>query len=241
MRTDKLLATMGYGSRKEVKHLLKKGFFTVNGEVIKDGKKHVDPESDELRVQGEIIKYREFIYLMMNKPKNYISATEDGKEATVIDILAEEDVLFQPFPVGRLDKDTTGLLLLTNDGKLAHQLTSPKKKVDKQYLVHLDKPVSKEDISALEAGVTLDDGYKTKPAKVEWKDEADASIVYITIQEGKYHQVKRMFASRNNKVAELKRIRMGSLHLDPELKRGEYRELTEKELEQLQHQSSESE
>ncbi|PYZ93814.1 16S rRNA pseudouridine(516) synthase [Salipaludibacillus keqinensis] len=234
MRTDKLLANTGYGSRKEVKKLLKKGGFTVNGEVVKDGKVHVDPEKDTIEVFGEPVKYKEFVYLLMNKPKGYVSATEDAKEKTVIDLLEPEEVLFQPFPVGRLDKDTTGLLLLTNDGKLAHQLTSPKKKVDKTYLVHLDAPVSQVDIDALESGVTLDDGYKTKPATIDLVDPEDLTVVKITIQEGKFHQVKRMFITTGNKVIDLKRERMGSLYLDPHLERGSYRELTGLELAKLQ-------
>ncbi|WP_416151859.1 pseudouridine synthase [Salipaludibacillus sp. HK11] len=233
LRADKLLSNMGYGSRKDVKKLLKQGGFTANGETIKDGKKHVDPNKDTLVIMGEPVEYREFIYLIMNKPKGYVSATEDKNEATVIDILEPEDSIFQPFPVGRLDKDTTGLLLLTNDGKLAHQLTSPKKKVDKMYLVDLDHSVSQEDIVALENGVILDDGYETKPAKVELVDEYNSTRVYITIQEGKYHQVKRMFQTRGNKVIRLERIRMGPLHLDPTLELGTYRELTEDELSML--------
>ncbi|WP_183041090.1 pseudouridine synthase [Salipaludibacillus neizhouensis] len=241
MRTDKLLATMGFGSRKDVKKILKQGLFSVNGEIVKDGKRHVNTVTDILKYSGEVIEYRETIYIMLNKPKGYVSATEDKTEKTVIDILQPEDALFDPFPVGRLDKDTTGLLLLTNDGKLAHQLLSPKKKVDKRYIVHLDLPINEEDILALEQGVTLDDGYTTKPAKVEYKAESNASVAYITIQEGKYHQVKRMFQTRGKKVIELKRERMGSLVLDNELELGEYRELTPDELEELRsHQGHES-
>lgn len=240
MRTDKLLASLGHGSRKDVKKILKQGLFSVNGEIVKDGKKHVNTETDVLKYHGEIIEYRETIYIMLNKPQGYVSATEDKTEKTVIDILQPEDALFEPFPVGRLDKDTTGLLLLTNDGKLAHQLLSPKKKVDKRYIAQLDSPINDEDILALEQGVTLDDGYTTKPAKVEYKDQTDASVAYITIQEGKYHQVKRMFQTRGKKVIQLKRERMGSLVLDTELELGEYRELTQNELEELKnHQGNE--
>lgn len=226
---------MGYGTRKEVKKLLKKGAFTVNGEIVKDVKVHVEPDKDLLEVFGEVVDYKQFIYLIMNKPPGYVSATEDKVESTVIDLLEANYLVYDPFPVGRLDKDTTGLLLLTNDGKLAHQLTSPKKKVDKLYLVHLDLPVSQMDIDALEQGVILEDGYETKPAKIDTLYEDDLSKLHITIQEGKYHQVKRMFQTRGKKVIALSRKRMGSLHLDPQLKQGEYRELTEDELASLKY------
>lgn len=235
LRTDKLLASMDYGSRKEVKKLLKKGAFTANGEIVKDGKVHVDPKKDVLEVFGEVLDYREFIYLIMNKPPGYVSATEDKVEATVIDLLATNYLAYDLFPVGRLDKDTTGLLLLTNDGKLGHQLTSPKKKVDKTYLVQLDIPVTQIDIDALEQGVTLEDGYETKPAQVNILDEDDLTTLHLTIREGKYHQVKRMFQTRGKKVTALTRKRMGSLHLDPKLEQGEYRELTDSELDSLKN------
>ncbi|UCZ52339.1 rRNA pseudouridine synthase [Bacillus shivajii] len=233
MRTDKLLANMGYGSRKEVKKLLKKGGLLVNGEKVTDGKTHIDPENDVIEVFGEKVEYKSFIYLMMNKPQGVISATEDISEETVIDILEPEDVIFEPFPVGRLDKDTTGLLLLTNDGKLAHQLTSPKKKVDKTYRVHIDAPLEEGDKEALEAGVVLDDGYETKPAKLEYINGESGTVVNLTITEGKFHQVKRMFEARGRKVVALKRESMGPLSLDPNLDLGTYRELTDEEIEWL--------
>ncbi|MDQ0254970.1 16S rRNA pseudouridine516 synthase [Evansella vedderi] len=233
MRVDKLLANMGYGSRKEVKKLLKKGGLTVNGEVVKDGKVHVDPDNEQIEIFGEVVEYRPYIYLMMNKPRGVISATEDVSEPTVVDLLQTEDAIYEPFPVGRLDKDTTGLMFLTNDGKLAHQLTSPKKKVDKTYRVHIDAPLTTEDKEALEAGVILDDGYKTKPAVLTYTDGDLETRVRLTITEGKFHQVKRMFQACGRKVVELKRERIGTLHLDPELQPGEYRELTDEELESL--------
>ncbi|MBU9713744.1 pseudouridine synthase [Evansella tamaricis] len=235
MRADKLLANMGYGSRKEVKKLLKTGALIVNGNTIKDGKTHVDPSIDHIEVFGEAVEYKEYIYLMMNKPKGVISATEDETEKTVLDLLEPEDALYEPFPVGRLDKDTTGLMFLTNDGKLAHQLTSPKKKVDKTYRVHIDLPLLKEDEIALEMGVVLDDGYKTKPAKLTYPDQNQDTVLLLTITEGKFHQVKRMFQSRGRKVLALKRERIGPLHLDPDLHPGTYRELTDKEVERLQN------
>ncbi|MCR6107653.1 rRNA pseudouridine synthase [Salipaludibacillus agaradhaerens] len=233
LRADKLLASMGFGSRKEVKKLLKKGGFTVNEAVVKDGKTHVNPETDILEVFGERLYYKPFIYLMMNKPQGVVSATDDKRDRTVIDLLEPEDALYDPFPVGRLDKDTTGLLLLTNDGQLAHKLTSPKKKVDKQYLVHLEKSIDEVDILALEQGIELDDGYVTKPAVVELVNDQEKGVVYLTIQEGKFHQVKRMFQARGNRVVALKRKRIGPLNLDETLSLGTYRELTEDELEKL--------
>ncbi|WP_147805161.1 pseudouridine synthase [Alkalicoccus halolimnae] len=231
MRADKLLSHLGYGSRKEVKKFLKQGALKVNGEAVKDGKAQVDTDVQEVEVFGEPVVYRDYIYLMMHKPAGLISATEDENEETVVDLLEPEDALFEPFPVGRLDKDTTGLLLLTNDGKLAHRLTSPKHKADKEYVVTLAEPLSDSAVQQLEAGVTLDDGYTTKPARIAATDAA--SVVFITIQEGKYHQIKRMMAAVGNRVKELERVRMGTLILDEDLNPGEYRELTEVELNQL--------
>lgn len=233
MRADKLLAHLGHGSRREVKKFLKQGALIVNGEPVKDPKKHVNTDEQEVELFGEKVVYREFIYLLMNKPAGLISATEDNEEETVIDILEPEDALFAPFPVGRLDKDTTGLLFITNDGKLAHQLTSPKRKVDKEYRVHLRDPITADAVKKLKEGVALEDGYTTKPAEVSETDTP--TVIFLTIQEGKYHQVKRMMAACGNHVESLERIRMGSLLLDEDLKPGEYRELTEAELTRLKN------
>ncbi|WP_096436241.1 pseudouridine synthase [Alteribacter populi] len=230
MRLDKLLANMGLGSRKDVKKLLKKGGVAVNGETVSDGKSHVDPENEEVTVYGEQIEYKEFIYIMMNKPQGVLSATEDATDQTVIDLLEPEDMIYDPFPVGRLDKDTIGLMLLTNDGKLAHQLTSPKKKVTKLYVATIDQPLTDEKISQLESGVTLDDGYETKPATVEVIDGGDGVKIRLGITEGKFHQVKRMFEAVGRKVKFLKRETIGELRLDEELEPGTYRELTDEEL-----------
>ncbi|SDO13172.1 pseudouridine synthase [Alkalicoccus daliensis] len=231
MRADKLLSHLGHGSRREVKRFLRQGALVVNGETVKDPKTHVDTENQEIELFGEKVTYREYIYLLMNKPSGVISATEDAEEDTIIDILEPEDVIFAPFPVGRLDKDTTGLLLLTNDGKLAHQLTSPKRKVDKEYRVTLSEPITEEALRKLREGVLLEDGYKTKPAKAVSTESNN--IIFLTIQEGKYHQVKRMMAACGNHVEELERVRMGTLYLDDDLSPGEYRELTEKEVQRL--------
>ena len=233
MRLDKMLANSGFGTRKEVKKLLKTGVVKVDGNVVKDAKVHVDPEVQEVTVHDDIVEYREFIYLMMHKPPGFLSATEDHRQETVVDILQEEDKIFEPFPVGRLDKDTEGFLLLTNDGQLAHQLLSPKKHVPKTYYAKIDGEVTEEDIAAFQKGVTLDDGYETLPAELKILTAAAQSEIEITIVEGKFHQVKRMFQAVGKTVTYLKRLSMGPLELDPDLELGEYRELTDEELELL--------
>ncbi|MGY3715318.1 pseudouridine synthase [Sutcliffiella cohnii] len=233
MRLDKLLANSGYGSRKEVKKLLKSGAVKVDDKVEKDGKVHVDHETQFVTVFGEEVEYREFIYLMLHKPQGVLSATEDRSQKTVIDLLEEEDAMFEPFPVGRLDKDTEGLLLLTNDGQLAHQLLSPKKHVPKTYYAVILGEVTEEDIIAFKNGVTLDDGYVTMPADLTILKAGNQSEIELTIMEGKFHQVKRMFLSVDKKVTYLKRMKMGPLELDEELNLGEYRELTDEEISQL--------
>ncbi|TDL34241.1 rRNA pseudouridine synthase [Jeotgalibacillus sp. S-D1] len=235
MRLDKLLANMGYGSRKEMKKLLKSGAVVVNGEPVKEGKAKVDPFNDEVVVNGEKIEYREFIYILMNKPQGVISATEDRQHETVIDLLPVDYSVFEPFPVGRLDKDTEGLLLLTNDGQLSHQLLSPKKHVPKTYYAEIDGKVTDLDIQAFKNGVTLDDGYETKPGELVILSSDEISRIELTITEGKFHQVKRMFQAVGKEVTFLKRISMGSLTLDPSLNLGEFRELTAEELDRLQN------
>ncbi|MGP4062639.1 pseudouridine synthase [Halobacillus sp. H74] len=230
MRIDKMLANMGYGTRKEVKGLLKGGNVRVNGQPEKSAKAHVNPENDQVTVMGEEVEYREYIYLMLNKPGDLISATEDAHETTVIDILQPEDQVFDPFPVGRLDKDTEGLLLITNDGQLNHRLTSPKKDVGKTYFALIEGKVTAEDVEKFNAGVTLDDGYQTKPGHLEILLSDEVSEIELTITEGKFHQVKRMFEAVDKTVTYLKRTKVGKLELDEELDLGEYRELTEEEI-----------
>ncbi|MCE4044963.1 rRNA pseudouridine synthase [Lysinibacillus fusiformis] len=235
MRLDKLLANMGCGSRKEVKQLLKQKAVTVDGASVKDAAMHVDPEQQNVSVYGERVVYTEFVYFMMNKPPGVISATEDLRDETVIDLLEPFDQHFQPFPVGRLDKDTEGLLVLTNDGILAHNLLSPKKHVPKVYYAHIEGVVTEEDVEKFAEGVELDDGYMTKPGKLVILKSASQSEIELTIQEGKFHQVKRMFESVGKRVTYLKRISMGNLKLDDHLALGEYRELTAEELNCLQN------
>lgn len=229
-RLDKLLSNMGAGSRTQVKDIIKAGFVTVNGVLAKSPETKVEPGVDKVLLKGQEIKYREFIYLMLNKPQGMISSTDDPRESVVIELLDDYWKGFRPFPVGRLDKDTEGLLLITNDGQLAHQLLSPKKGVDKTYYAEIDGVVLSEHVKSFKNGVRLEDGYMTLPANLEINRSDLISTVQVTIQEGKYHQVKRMFAAHGLRVVYLKRISMGSLTLDDQLEPGEYRELLDEEI-----------
>jgi 16S rRNA pseudouridine516 synthase len=231
LRLDKLLANMGYGSRKDVKALMKKKLVTVNDAIVKDGSVHVNPEADIIKVNEKTVTYKKYIYLLMNKPQGVISATTDTRDKTVIDLLAEDMKHFNPFPVGRLDKDTEGLLLITNDGDLAHQLVSPNKNVGKTYFAKIQGKVSAEDVEKFRNGVTLEDGYQAKPAELTILNSEAVSEIEVTITEGKYHQVKRMFEAVDKKVIYLQRLSMGLLELDRSLALGSYRELNEMELE----------
>lgn len=233
-RLDKIISNLGYGSRKEVKTFAKKGLIEVDGVVVKDNGMLVDPEKSVIRINGEEILYRKYIYLMMNKPDGVISATHDNRDETVVDLLELDHQIFNPFPVGRLDKDTVGLLLLTNDGELNHRLISPKWHVDKVYYAKIDKAVTEDDIVKFKNGIVLDDGYKCLEAKLEIiSSSEEGSEVRVTIQEGKYHQVKRMFEAVGKTVMYLKRESFGGLDLDEDLEEGEYRELTDEELQLL--------
>lgn len=229
-RLDKILSGLGYGTRKEVKDLIKGGAVEIDGAIAKDAGLLVDPYSQNIKVNNKEVRYREFIYVMLNKPQGVVSATEDNRDKTVVDLLDAELQAFDPAPVGRLDKDTEGLLLLTNDGQLAHKLLSPKKHVPKTYFAHIEGRVAEEDIEAFKEGVVLDDGYKTLPAQLKILVQGEISQIEVIIYEGKFHQVKRMFQSVGKKVIYLKRIAMGQLKLDDSLELGEYRELTEEEL-----------
>ncbi|MBC2284027.1 rRNA pseudouridine synthase [Listeria booriae] len=234
MRLDKLLANSGFGSRTEVKQLLKTGAVTVNDVRKKEAKFQVNENTDRIEVHGEPVHYEEFIYLMLNKPPGVVSATEDNWDETVIDLLEPQDRAKKVFPVGRLDKDTEGLLLITNDGVLAHDLLSPKKHVDKTYFAKIEGIVTNEDIAIFQEGVTISDNYTCKPATlVILKAANGASEIEITIQEGKFHQVKRMFEAVDKKVVYLKRLKMGPIMLDETLELGEYRALKDEELDQL--------
>ncbi|MEI5990710.1 S4 domain pseudouridine synthase [Enterococcus termitis] len=236
MRLDKFLSETGVGSRKEAKLLLKKGLVTVNEQIIKDGKCQINEIQDIIMFAGEKLTYQQYYYYMLHKPQGVISATEDKWDQTVIDLLRDEDYREDLFPVGRLDKDTEGLLLLTNDGQLAHRLLSPKKHVDKEYFAEIQGIVTQDDILQFAEGFALTNKELVKPSELiidSINEEAEQSSIRLIIQEGKFHQVKRMFEAVDKKVVYLKRLRMGNLWLDEELELGEYRALTDKELEGL--------
>lgn len=233
LRLDKYLADMGMGTRSEVKQFIKKGQVLVNDEVVKKPECKVSTTDDEIICCGQKVGYTEFEYIMLNKPQGVVSATEDKQDKTVLDLITERDRK-DLFPVGRLDKDTEGLLLLTNDGKLAHELLSPKKHVPKTYFVIVDGVVTNEDVELFAKGFQVDKELNAKPARLEIVEAKEKSEVYLTITEGKFHQVKRMFQAVEKPVLYLKRVQMGDLKLDPELKLGAYRPLTEQELSLLQ-------
>lgn len=267
IRLDKMLGNLGYGTRSGIKALVKERAVSVNGVRAKDPGMQIDPERDEVVLNGERIEYREHVYVLLNKPAGYVSATEDVRDRTVLELLDEDTNVFMPFPVGRLDKDTEGLLLLTNDGKLAHELLSPKKHVPKTYWALVAGDVGEEERRRFREGVTLDDGYVTLPAELsvlavarggeepahpEMAEAAERtarlpalrgselaaarsegkplSWIELTIMEGKYHQVKRMFQAVGQEVIYLRRVAMGPLRLDPALAPGEWRELSEEEV-----------
>ena len=235
MRLDKFLVACAVGSRTEVKNFLKAGRVTVNGKKEKSAKSQINEETDEIRFDGQKLDYEEFVYYMMNKPQGVISATEDPKHKTVLDLLDDYARAKEVFPVGRLDIDTHGLLLLTNDGKLAHALLSPKRHVDKTYLARINGVMTDVDVETFAQGVPLKD-FTCQPAKLELVSidrEKDQSLVRVTIAEGKFHQVKRMVAYCGKEVVDLQRLTMGTLTLDEDLKRGEWRRLSKEELEGL--------
>lgn len=227
MRLDRFLVECGIGSRKEVKKLISTNVIKVNGSYDISVKDNIDEYSDIIEYNGQRLEYKEFRYYIMNKKAGYITATEDAKESTVMDLLPEWVIKKDLAPVGRLDKDTEGLLLLTNDGKLNHRLLSPKNHVDKTYYVKIETNISQEDIFNLEGGIDIGN-YITLPAKVEKISDTE---IYLTIKEGKFHQVKKMFLSVGVKVTALKRVQFGDFTLDPELAEGQYRPLNPEELE----------
>ncbi|RKP54506.1 rRNA pseudouridine synthase [Cohnella endophytica] len=278
-----MLGNLGYGTRSAIKVLIKQGAVTVNGTKAKDHGMQINPSIDVVTLDGETIHYRDTVYVLLHKPAGVVSATEDNRDRTVIDLLDEDVTVMSPFPVGRLDKDTEGLLLITNDGKLSHELLSPRKHVPKTYRALVAGDVGEDDVSAFLQGVTLDDGYVTMPAQLRVlskkakdtaptsaqesdaeellaamelvPDKAEAQVVTadgetsqeanrysstrswieLQIHEGKFHQVKRMFEAVGKKVLYLRRVAMGPLRLDPSLAPGEWRELTEEELESLRN------
>jgi 16S rRNA pseudouridine516 synthase len=230
LRLDKFLANMGCGSRSEVKILIRAGEVTVNDIIIRDEGYHVLETQDVVIYRGERIGYRQFIYLMLNKPAGVISATDDPRDRTVLDLIAPKYHHKGIFPVGRLDKDTEGLLILTNHGELGHKLLAPKKHIPKSYLAYVTGVIAEPDFEAFRNGILLDDGYRTLPAELELLRAGHPNHVKVIIHEGKFHQIKRMFEALDKKVVYLKRIAMGDLELDPTLALGEYRELADEEI-----------
>lgn len=234
MRLDKFLTELGIGTRKEAKEIVKKGHIKVNEKIAKNSDIKIDENNDKIYLDNELLVYEKFVYIMLNKPAGVVSATFDNRDKTVIDLIDEYKHL-NLFPFGRLDKDSEGLLIISNDGQLAHNLLSPKKHVDKTYYVDVDGLVTEDDIQKFKEGITLDDGKLCKSAKLEIIASDEISKCYVTISEGVFHQVKRMFESVNKKVIYLKRITFGNISLDNTLKLGEYRKLTEEEIERLKN------
>ncbi len=227
MRLDKMLSDMKIATRKEIKAMVKKGIITVNGEIAKKSSEKIDENNDIVKIYDEIIEYRKYLYFVMNKRKQVTSHTRDPLHKTVIDDMGELAV-FDIFPVGRLDIDTTGLIIITNDGKFAHNLISPKKEVAKKYKVKLKEKIDPKYNETFQKGIKLmPEDIITQPATMEIIDEYNC---YLTIKEGKFHQVKRMFEKVGNEVIELKRVQIGEFKLPQDLEEGEFRELTDEEL-----------
>ena len=234
MRLDKFLCETGFGTRSQVKELLKKGQVTVNGVAAKKPEQKIDEHKDRITCQGKTASYEKYVYYMLHKPAGVVSATEDKREKTVLDLLKSEDRRDGIFPVGRLDKDTEGFLLLTDDGDLAHRLLSPRKHVDKTYYAKIVGSVTEAHIERFSEGLDIGDEKKTLPAMLEiLASKTETSEIRITIHEGRFHQVKRMFEAVGCKVTYLKRLSMGAVALDETLAPGDYRPLNEKERELL--------
>ena len=232
IRLDKYLADMGVGTRSEVKKYVKQGKVSVDGTVVKSADIKIDIDTQQVTFQGAVIGYEEFEYYMLHKPAGVISATTDAKDKTVVDLISDKKRK-DLFPVGRLDKDTEGLLIITNDGDMAHRLLAPKKHVDKVYYAKIDGKVNEDDVKAFAEGISIGQGEVAKPAKLEILKADEISEIEVTIQEGKFHQVKRMFHTIGKEVLYLKRISMGNLVLDESLPLGAYRKLTKEEVEEL--------
>lgn len=251
LRLDKYLADVGVGTRSEVKKLLKQGLVTINGQIVRDSSIKVNQETDKVTFKGQELLYQEFRYYMLNKPAGCVSATKDGLSPTVIEFLKNEPTR-DLFPVGRLDKDTEGLLLITNDGMLAHNLLSPKKHVDKTYIAYVNKPLDDEQLGLFKTGLDIGDETPTLPAEIYEASEQDitknlekasiskdyisySAVYYVILKEGRYHQIKRMFEHFNSTVVYLKRLSMGNLKLDSQLLPGSYRPLTLEEISSLKN------
>lgn len=234
-RLDKIIASQGQYSRSEIKKLVKAGLVSVNGKTVKSSDLKCDAEKDEIVVDGVLLNYKKHLYIMLNKPKGVISATEDATQKTVLDLIPPELKRQGLFPAGRLDGDTTGFVLITDDGDFAHKILSPKNHIMKTYHATLARPLTDEDIIRFKEGLTLGDGTKCLEAHVRMLPDRE-SVAEVKICEGKYHQVKRMFASLGNKVLELRRVSMGGLDLDENLPEGECREVSEAELQKMMNE-----
>jgi len=234
MRLDKYLVATGCCTRSEAKRAVRAGAVTVNGSIAKASDVCIDEENDSVSFCGRAVVYRKYTYIMMNKPEGVVSATEDGRDKTVLDLLPDEVRTRGMFPCGRLDKNTLGLILLTDNGELGHRLLAPKSHVSKEYRFKSKFPISQEEAECFEAGLTLEDGYETKPAKIRLEGDGDGGT--ITLVEGKYHQIKRMLEALGNKITYLERISFGGLTLDASLGRGEWRYLTDSEIAELEEQ-----
>ena len=232
MRLDKFLSETGTLSRSESGRAARAGKILVNGRAVKSPSEQVDPERDEIFFAGERVLYRRYTYILLNKPDGYVSATEDGREKTVIELLPEKLQKLSLFPCGRLDKHTLGLMLLTNDGQLAHDLLSPRHHVEKNYHFSVKFPLTDAEVSQLEQGTVLEDGYETKPSRIALDESRKSGTIMLI--EGKYHQIKRMMESVHNQITALERISFGPLTLDENLERGAWRYLTNAEEAALQ-------
>lgn len=228
MRLDKLLGLSGCCSRSEAKRAIRGKSVLVNGSAATSADMQVDPNADEVVYRGKRVIYREYNYIMLNKPEGVVSATDDGRDTTVLDLLPADVRNDRMFPCGRLDKNTLGLMLITDNGELAHELLAPRSHVSKKYRFRAETPIRAEDAARFEDGLTLEDGYVTLPAKIELT--GDGSEGYITLTEGKYHQIKRMLIALDNRITYLERITFGPLALDNSLARGQWRYLTEEEI-----------
>lgn len=234
-RLDKIIASRTLYSRREVQDLIKKGLVMVNGISVRDRGAKIDDENDSVSVNGEMLKNERFVYLMLNKPKGVVSATNDPRTKTVIDLVPDEYKGRNLFPAGRLDITTTGFVLITDDGDYAHRILSPKNHIEKTYEARLAESVTEKQLDEVARGITLKDGTQCRPAKLRTLEQGDNPLVEIKICEGKYHQIKRMFAAAGNGVIELKRTKMGGLPLDSSLNEGECRPLTPQEVELIEN------
>ena len=230
-RLDKFISNQTGISRADVKKEIRKGAVSVGGVVAKSGDMKINPETDVVTFKGEEIAYKRYLYIMMNKPKGYVCSTDDDTSPTVIDLLPDELKRKGLFPAGRLDKDTEGFVLITDDGAFAHDILSPSKHVAKKYLCRLENKAEKSYENAFESGITISGGEECKPAFIEFTD--DENMVYLTIFEGKFHQIKRMFEALGNRIIYLKRLSIGGLFLDENLPLGECREILHKEIEKI--------